>query len=585
MRTAPSTLLLLLLLAVAASAQGFPPPPPGMPAAAPLPSPPGTPAPEADARACAPAGTASVAWAERTISVLLGSGEPVELRHSVIGGLPSTRIASLAADPEGGLLFVGTADRGLAAIRLDTGEPVPAYASLDEDLSGAVLSLAFSRDGKGGGTLVAGTGRMAHFVQINGGAPADLPVAVSADPRSSAVHAAAPAPWLPGGFLLGTAGGVFRASGDGALSPVEAEGLAERTRVRSARTLGEDLFLCTDFGLFSSRDGVTFDVVSKGENGLPSMTLDVARMQGGPLVLSTPKGLALSERADGAAPLPPAIAARLPDDLPVALAVARASRPPDAGPPGAGDAPALDGLWVGWKGSGLSLFGAAGFARLDVATRGISDDRVTAILPVGDAIYVATEGGLNRYRIVRPGARPAKKEEAGKGTVPLPPDDRLAAAIRKEFGVALDGPWSADSLRAIYRTLTVLPKEFRKWNTSMSRMGEAGSLGGLGTVGAPGWIRIYGAAFRDDPTGIRVIVHEMAHNFQGNAGVLAKWEREIKGPSCTRYGDTNRHEDMAESISYYYTKPALLKKRFPERYEFIRTNVMDGREFTGSDWK
>ena len=38
-------------------------------------------------------------------------------------------------------------------------------------------------------------------------------------------------------------------------------------------------------------------------------------------------------------------------------------------------------------------------------------------------------------------------------------------------------------------------------------------------------------------------------------------------------------EDMAESVMFYYTNSDYLKKNFPNRYEFIKTNVFDGKEF------
>lgn len=166
----------------------------------------------------------------------------------------------------------------------------------------------------------------------------------------------------------------------------------------------------------------------------------------------------------------------------------------------------------------------------------------------------------------------------------------LKQAIQQKFGVRMiDGRrrWTEAQLRAVYKTLAVLPEKFRKWNRSMTRDGNRGGIAGMGQIGGSGMIWMYDGAFgrSNSGTGIGTIVHEITHNFQGNREVCNLWTRSIRGRSCTSYGNTNWKEDMAESVKYYYLYGAKLKQTHASRYEFIKKHIMNGVEFKGDEWQ
>ncbi len=177
------------------------------------------------------------------------------------------------------------------------------------------------------------------------------------------------------------------------------------------------------------------------------------------------------------------------------------------------------------------------------------------------------------------------------GTTPGPVGDvpsgvsALKSAIKSKFGTTMAGNWSEKSLKAVYKTLSVLPENFRKRCKYMERGGNRGGLLGMGTVGSPGQIWIYGGAFSGDGTGIGTIVHEMCHNFQGNSSVTNAWRQTIRGRSVSSYGNTNSLEDMCESVRTYYTNPSWMKKNHPSRYNFVKDKIMGGVEFQGNEWK
>ncbi len=184
------------------------------------------------------------------------------------------------------------------------------------------------------------------------------------------------------------------------------------------------------------------------------------------------------------------------------------------------------------------------------------------------------------------GVEPPDPPSGGTGITGNIPSDKatLVAEIRSKFGVSMrdgSGSWSVASLQATYKALSVLPPSFRKWNRTMTMEGYRGGLLGLGEVGG-GNLWIYSGATRGS-SGIRTIIHEMTHNYQGNSRVTQAWRSQFWGrnrtSSPTDYGNTNYLEDMAESVSLYYTNGAWLKRRDPARYEFVKTNIMEGKEF------
>jgi hypothetical protein len=95
------------------------------------------------------------------------------------------------------------------------------------------------------------------------------------------------------------------------------------------------------------------------------------------------------------------------------------------------------------------------------------------------------------------------------------------------------------------------------------------------------------------------LAHEMAHCFQCDARkIFTEWSQTFHGISQpyftsagrrrvtgapTAYGNTNTFEDMAESVRCYIFRPQYLKTQFPKRYNFIKTKMMGGKEYTGRE--
>ena len=83
-----------------------------------------------------------------------------------------------------------------------------------------------------------------------------------------------------------------------------------------------------------------------------------------------------------------------------------------------------------------------------------------------------------------------------------------------------------------------------------------------------------------------ILVHEMTHAFQNqHKDIEAAWKAQFwngkspKSSSVSDYGNTIDYEDMAESVRVYYMEGPTMKANFPDRYEFIKTRIMGGKEF------
>lgn len=86
------------------------------------------------------------------------------------------------------------------------------------------------------------------------------------------------------------------------------------------------------------------------------------------------------------------------------------------------------------------------------------------------------------------------------------------------------------------------------------------------------------------------VFHEIAHNLQNmirytNEGNWENLSQKNRNESAfvTRYAKTNPSEDLAESMIAYRYVPRWLKKRNPEKYEYIREVYFDGIEYTSEE--
>ncbi|MBF0407057.1 MAG: hypothetical protein HQM10_06875 [Candidatus Riflebacteria bacterium] len=87
-----------------------------------------------------------------------------------------------------------------------------------------------------------------------------------------------------------------------------------------------------------------------------------------------------------------------------------------------------------------------------------------------------------------------------------------------------------------------------------------------------------------------IFIHEMTHCFQmKHRDITQKWKDKFWGwfspntPSVTDYGNSAVVEDMAESVKKYWSDGPWLQSNFPDRYEFIKTYIMNGKEFGKND--
>ncbi|MBU1105744.1 MAG: hypothetical protein KKB51_03665 [Candidatus Riflebacteria bacterium] len=173
-----------------------------------------------------------------------------------------------------------------------------------------------------------------------------------------------------------------------------------------------------------------------------------------------------------------------------------------------------------------------------------------------------------------------------------------AADIKANYGITLingkqwenswftltPSSWTSQHTTALAAALSAMPEGFRKCTTgiamqnSITAKDDGSGYGGLG--GDPIMI----AASKIGPGGYTnmaaLISHEMAHQFQAkNPNVARGWAREFwpngkqTRSSVTDYGNTDFMEDMAESVSWYFTNPDGLKYKDLARYEFIRSFI------------
>jgi hypothetical protein len=173
-----------------------------------------------------------------------------------------------------------------------------------------------------------------------------------------------------------------------------------------------------------------------------------------------------------------------------------------------------------------------------------------------------------------------------------------AAAIKNKYGITvLDGKtwqdqwnsataakWTSQQAAQFAAIMEKLPSAFRSCTRgftmqSIIRDNDGNEPSGLGgdpimisnkAIGAGGWISME-----------ELVVHEMTHQFQAkNPDVLRQWaarfwpnNRPVRS-SITDYGNTDSGEDMAECVAAYFKDPERMRQHDPERYEFIRQNVL-----------
>ncbi|MBF0410398.1 MAG: hypothetical protein HQM10_23830 [Candidatus Riflebacteria bacterium] len=191
------------------------------------------------------------------------------------------------------------------------------------------------------------------------------------------------------------------------------------------------------------------------------------------------------------------------------------------------------------------------------------------------------------------------KDYSGSGRVsPL----KSAQELKNKFGVVLVNPkaatlwdykitpgtWNEEQVRNVEMLLEKLPTEFLiscKGIAVADRIDvPGGSVGGFS--GDPFYI--LSSTTSNQRSCAYVCVHEIAHNYtmEQRPEVLEAWKNQFwindnrpRTTPPTDYGCSNRFEDIAESVALYFVDGSSLKRKDPERYEFIRNRIMSGREY------
>jgi len=157
------------------------------------------------------------------------------------------------------------------------------------------------------------------------------------------------------------------------------------------------------------------------------------------------------------------------------------------------------------------------------------------------------------------------------------------------------GIWSESELVTLKELLAKFPEVFSSKTKTIYRTGKFYEKDGSEATDTMGffnpqdrtvhimdhpWAR--GATYAQG-----TMAHEMTHAFQAECpDVMASWKTQFwpsgttpKSPSPTEYGNSQPTEDMAESVMTYVQNGTSMKTSNAERYEFIKTNVMGGKEF------
>jgi hypothetical protein len=172
--------------------------------------------------------------------------------------------------------------------------------------------------------------------------------------------------------------------------------------------------------------------------------------------------------------------------------------------------------------------------------------------------------------------------------------DANRSFLQAVFGVSAEdatAEWEANELSMANEVMAKLPPEFRRATKGLRRVKSGSSRDVAGYVEMNVAPIIY---MTDRGTDYKVfpgyLVHEMTHCWQmAHEDLMDKWEdrfwsgvlffKSPKTPPVSKYGHVNPKEDMAEAVRVYFEKGAAMAAQHPERYTFIKEQIMNGVEF------
>ena len=205
---------------------------------------------------------------------------------------------------------------------------------------------------------------------------------------------------------------------------------------------------------------------------------------------------------------------------------------------------------------------------------------------VGDAIAPP----VNNNQAVNP-ERPAGQDS----TVDTNDAMSLVRALKDKFNITVEtgtAQWSLSQLQQTYQTLSKLPPSFIAETKMIQRIATTNLGANVGGYVSSDASRVY-VTDHGTRTMPFVLVHEMGHCFHfAKPAIFAQWQSQFWGgrngysgtgtqvsKSVSSYGDSNSMEDFAESVRAYYMSGPSMKRSHPDRYEFIKNNVMAGVEY------
>lgn len=154
--------------------------------------------------------------------------------------------------------------------------------------------------------------------------------------------------------------------------------------------------------------------------------------------------------------------------------------------------------------------------------------------------------------------------------------------------------WDTKNLDVVIKSLEDLPDSLFPMN---NRQLTRNPTGGAGANDVGNSFIEFFHRFTTLPVELRryAVTHEWGHVIAANKNLdmipawlnISGWvsrgeDWSVSEPQSvvSRYGQTNPHEDFAESVATYRYNPKLLMKVSPEKYRYIQENVYDGVEFT-----
>ncbi|MBF0543844.1 MAG: hypothetical protein HQM08_05410 [Candidatus Riflebacteria bacterium] len=166
----------------------------------------------------------------------------------------------------------------------------------------------------------------------------------------------------------------------------------------------------------------------------------------------------------------------------------------------------------------------------------------------------------------------------------------LKAQLQASYGISADengAKWTQKEIQAANDIMATLPKAF--WSCTKSILRETSYMSpnvlGYVQMGIPQVHLENSCCYNGTFQG--TLVHEMTHNFQAaHPDVTNAWENQFwpngnspVSSSVSAYGNTQPLEDFAESVRTYWQSGPEMKAQYPDRYQFIKDNVMGGKEY------